>query len=92
MNNAVKESFEPVIHSHITDVLPEDHPNAYYCVFCDSCNAMLHANNNECMQTWLETQDGNFCTNCYILAPVLRRQAEQALQRHANLKKGDGNE
>lgn len=54
---------EPQIHSHITDALPEDHPLADQSVYCDeeNCGEMLHAFNNECMQTWVETGVGNFC-------------------------------
>lgn len=57
---------EPVIHSHITDSLPEDHHLASTCVSCDSCLDMLHASNNECMQTWVEFYKwGNFCIRCF---------------------------
>jgi len=57
---------EPNIHSHITDVLDDSHPLAYETVYCDKCrSAMLHAANNECMQTWIETGKGNFCTHCF---------------------------
>jgi hypothetical protein len=63
---------EPIIHSHITDVLPENHPLAYEDVFCDICKkTMLHASNNECMQTWLETEDGNFCTKCFPIVELI---------------------
>lgn len=62
---------EPLIHSHITDSLPDEHPNAILSVYCDKCKEMIHAFNNECMQTWLETEQGNFCTKCFPLTPVL---------------------
>lgn len=62
---------EPLIHSHITDCLPEDHPMAYEFVYCDKCGDTLHACNNECMQTWTEMQRGNFCTKCFVLTPVM---------------------
>jgi hypothetical protein len=60
------EEKEPVVHSHITDVLPDDHPLAYKTVYCDAkrqhnCNRMLHAGNNECMTTWLEFAGKNVC-------------------------------
>ncbi len=55
---------EPQIHSHLSDVLPDEHPLANEDVYCDECKVMLHAHNNECMQTWIEFEDGNFCTNC----------------------------
>jgi hypothetical protein len=34
-------------------------------VYCTSCKAMLHASNNECMQTWVETGRGDFCVKCF---------------------------
>lgn len=56
---------EPKIHSHITDVLPDDHRLARESIFCEKCGDMLHAFNNECMQTWVETGRGNFCLKCF---------------------------
>lgn len=47
-------SDEPLIHSHLDDELPMGHPWAYESVYCDKCKVMVHANNNECMQTWIE--------------------------------------
>ena len=58
-------SEEPKIHSHITDCLPDGHPLANKTVYCDSCGAMVHAFNNECMQTWVEFDFGNFCIRCF---------------------------
>ena len=57
---------EPLVHSSITDSLPDEHPLANKSIYCDypTCNQMLHAVNNECMQDWLEFQDGNFCWDC----------------------------
>lgn len=57
-------SKEPIVHSTITDCLPEDHPLAHEEVFCADCKAMLHAFNNECMQPWLEFPDANLCWEC----------------------------
>lgn len=57
---------EPIIHSHLSDELEEAHPRAYDAVFCDLCNEMLHASNNECMQTWVEWYDLNICFTCFI--------------------------
>lgn len=64
-------SNEPLIHSHITDCLDEDHPftklacNNTPVVDCDNCNEMLW-HYNECMQTWVETGKGNYCLRCWI--------------------------
>ena len=55
---------DPVLHSHVEDVLPDSHPLAYESVYCRVCGQMLHAFNNECMQTWVETGKGNYCLAC----------------------------
>ena len=62
---------EPIIHSHITDCLPDEHPLAHEDVCCDSCHNSVHAGNNECMQTWFEMKDGNFCTSCFKICSVM---------------------
>lgn len=58
---------EPIIHSHIIDSLPEMDERAYDEVFCKDCNAMVHAPNNECMITWVETGVGEWCLSCFAL-------------------------
>lgn len=71
---------EPIIHSHITDCLPDDHPLVEVSVYCTKCNDMLHSEPpNECMQTWIETEFGNYCAHCWHLTDIL-----DALER--NLK------
>lgn len=57
---------EPKIHSHIEDMLPDDHHLACEDVECKGCGDMVHAFNNECMETWVETGLGNFCLGCFI--------------------------
>lgn len=61
---------EPQIWSHITDMLPEDHPLAYKTLICTTCRNMVHAGNNECMRTWVETGNGPYCIECFVKAPV----------------------
>lgn len=56
---------EPVLHSHIEDGLPDDHPLAYKSVGCVVCDKSVHAGNNECMSTWVETGKGAFCIKCF---------------------------
>lgn len=56
---------EPIVHSHITDVLPENDTRAYECVYCDYCHNMVHCSNNECMDTWFEFPDYNLCAECF---------------------------
>lgn len=56
---------EPLIHSHIMDSLLDEHYLAYTHVLCHGCGGLLHAGNNECMQTWVETGKGNFCLPCF---------------------------
>lgn len=68
---------EPIIHSQITDGLSDDHPLAYNSVHCDECKIeMLHASNNECMQTWIETEFGNYCVKCFKIVEVLETLEE----------------
>lgn len=55
---------EPKIHSHIEDSLPATHPLAFVQVHCDECDELVHAGNNECMQTWFEFVDANVCASC----------------------------
>ena len=64
-------SKEPVIHSHISNKLTDNHSLRNVSVYCYKCGEMLHASNNECMQTWIETEFGNFCTNCFKLTEVM---------------------
>lgn len=68
---------EPLIHSHHTDGLDDDHPHAWECVFCQHCGTMVHAGNNECMTTWLEWGPHVICGRCF--APLL---AEGVLELH----------
>jgi hypothetical protein len=56
---------DPVLHTHIEDVLPDGHPNAWQAVYCTDCGSSLHASNNECMQTWVETGRGPYCLACF---------------------------
>lgn len=61
---------EPVIHSHMTDMLPDEHPLAFETVYCDAkrqhkCNGMLHCGNNECMTTWIEFAGKNVCMEVF---------------------------
>jgi hypothetical protein len=66
---------EPLLHTDMADILPEEHPLAHENVHCDACGEMLHAFNNECMQAWVEkyrsdlyVNVGNFCLPCYVKA------------------------
>ena len=56
---------DPVLHSHVEDMLPAAHALAFQQVHCAGCGALLHAANNECMQTWIETGRGNYCVPCF---------------------------
>lgn len=59
-------SNEPILHSHIDDGLPQNHPLADDNVHCVICGDMVHAGNNECMQTWVETGKGPHCLKCFV--------------------------
>jgi len=58
---------EPLIHSGVTDTLPEGHPLVWTTVYCygKGCRETLHATPNENMQTWVETSKGNYCLPCF---------------------------
>lgn len=75
---------EPVIHSHITDELPKDHPLAAKAVVCDNCDELLHAENNECMQTWVESGQGNFCLLCFAYIGGVSLEDEWSLPLKAD--------
>ena len=60
---------EPAIHSHITDCLPDNHSLAYQQFNCIDCHTLIHAGNNECMETWVETGVGNLCLSCFTARP-----------------------
>lgn len=57
---------EPVLHSYVTDGLPEDHPLAWESVVCLSCPALVHSIPNECMRPWFETGRGPRCFQCFV--------------------------
>lgn len=56
---------EPLIHSHESDCLPDNHRLANSSVYCSLCKMMVHAFNNECMAMWVETGLGNYCIDCF---------------------------
>lgn len=59
---------EPLIHSHVTDELPDEHPLAHRCIYCLGCQEMVHCENNECMTTWVECNAGAYCLQCFAKA------------------------
>jgi len=69
---------EPIIHSHISDEL---HPDSELLkklkesgndgIYCDKCGKMLCDFNSECMETWFETDYGNYCTDCFEIKDVM---------------------
>lgn len=58
---------EPLIHSGVTDALDAAHPLAHTTVTCDGpgCQALLHCQINENMQTWVEAPKGHYCLHCF---------------------------
>ncbi len=68
----IEHSQDPVCHSHVDDILPDDHPLAFRQVYCHSSrhkiknSPLLHAGNNECMQTWFEFSNIALCEQCFI--------------------------
>src|SRR6185295_17182832 len=55
---------DPVIHWAI-DSLPDIHENAFETLYCKKCNSMIHAFNNEVVQPWVESGEGNYCVKCF---------------------------
>lgn len=60
---------EPRVHSHLDDCLPASHHLAWTGVDCAKCGTLVHACNNECMQTWFEFEDVNVCAQCVGTLP-----------------------
>ena len=58
---------EPRIWSQITDTLPDGHSLAGRTLYCQRCEQMVHASNNENMQTWVETGHGPHCLMCFAV-------------------------
>lgn len=59
---------DPKLWSHVSDYLPFGHPLACEQVTCGACGVLVHAGNNECMQTWVETGKGAYCLACFTKA------------------------
>jgi hypothetical protein len=57
---------DPIMHTHVSDKLDDTHPLAFHSIECRRCHETLHAFNNECMQTWVETGKGNYCIFCFV--------------------------
>jgi hypothetical protein len=56
-----------LIHTGLTDELPDDHPKAWSSVWCEICGTALHAMNNECMDDWIEPPEHShaWCLVCF---------------------------
>jgi hypothetical protein len=72
------------IHSHLNDKLSENHKLAYTQINCDICDATIHAYNNECMQSWFETNRGNFCTKCFKIPEVIENIEDCIIKERIN--------
>lgn len=59
---------EPLLHSQITDGLPEDHPLAWTSIYCVKCGEMVHGIPNENMRAWVETGRGAWCLEDFSAA------------------------
>lgn len=58
---------EPQLHSHITNHLADSHLLAKRQVSCERCETILHLHSNNCMRTWVETGNGNYCLYCFVV-------------------------
>lgn len=59
-----KRKEEPKIH-FLNDDLLDDHEYAFETLYCKNCKEMIHAGNNELMQTWVQSHKGNYCLTCF---------------------------
>lgn len=66
---------EPLIHSHIEDCLPEDHPLAWKDVKCSGCDVLVHSG-NECMQTWVEMPKNSIYEGIYYCAACFGKRCK----------------
>ena len=55
---------EPVLHTFITDGLPDDDPRAWDSIPCVRCAGTVHSIPNECMDLWADTEAGPMCRWC----------------------------
>jgi hypothetical protein len=59
---------EPVLHTHVTDGLPDDDPRAWESIYCIVHGGLVHSIPNECMTAWADTDDGPMCLACLLEA------------------------
>lgn len=55
---------EPVLHTFISDCLPDDDPRAWMSIRCVDCRGVVHSIPNECMSPWADTESGPMCWGC----------------------------
>lgn len=55
---------EPVLHTFISDSLPDDDPMAWNSIYCIDCRGLVHSIPNECMSPWASTEAGPMCWGC----------------------------
>jgi hypothetical protein len=67
---------EVKVHSHVEDELPDGHPLQWQQVQCVACGVLVHAGNNECMQTWFEFSNANVCAPCVGTLPSVMHSNE----------------
>ena len=61
-----------IIHTFVEPALSEDHELAHQLVSCEVCGVLLHNDNNEHTELWLETGKGNYCLDCFYFDVTLR--------------------
>jgi formylmethanofuran dehydrogenase subunit E len=72
-----------VMHTHISDGLPAKHPLCNRHVACDRCDELVHAENNECVQTWFEFRGHVLCASCLKQIPCLYAIEAKKFMQHA---------
>ena len=71
------------MHTHITDGLPDGHSLRDQHVSCGKCGELVHAADNECMQTWFEFRGSILCSACLKGIPGLYAIDAEEFTRHA---------
>jgi len=55
---------EPILHTFVSDSLPEEDSRAWVSIKCVDCAGTVHSIPNECMTPWADTEAGPMCWDC----------------------------
>jgi hypothetical protein len=57
---------EPVLHTFITDSLPDDDPRAWQSIYCTDCKMLVYSSPKETRHAWADTESGPLCLVCLL--------------------------